>query len=41
LCPPGADHVFGEDQGIHQIGAMSGTIANGLTVELPVPVQTA
>jgi protocatechuate 3,4-dioxygenase beta subunit len=35
------DNVFGEDQGIHQIGAMSGTIASGLTVELPVPVQTA
>ena len=26
---------------IHQIGAMSGTIDSGLTVELPVPVQTA
>ncbi len=35
------DNVFGEDQGIHQIGAMSGSVANGLTVELPVPVQTA
>jgi protocatechuate 3,4-dioxygenase beta subunit len=35
------DNVFGEDQGIHQIGAISGSIASGLTVELPVPVQTA
>ncbi len=36
-----SDMVFGNDGGIHQIGAMSGTIADGLTVELPVPVQTA
>jgi protocatechuate 3,4-dioxygenase beta subunit len=36
-----SDMVFGNDQGIHQIGAMSGTIGSGLTVELPVPVQTA
>jgi protocatechuate 3,4-dioxygenase beta subunit len=35
------DMVFSDDAAIHQIGAMSGTIANGLTVELPVPVQTA
>jgi protocatechuate 3,4-dioxygenase beta subunit len=36
-----SDMVFGNDQGIHQIGAMSGTIDAGLTVELPVPVKTA
>jgi len=36
-----SDMVFGNDQGIHQIGAMSGAIASGLTVELPVPVKTA
>ena len=36
-----SDMVFGNDQGIHQIGAMSGKIGSGLTVELPVPVQTA
>jgi protocatechuate 3,4-dioxygenase beta subunit len=36
-----SDMVFGNDQGIHQIGAMSGTIDSGLTVELPVLVQTA
>ncbi len=35
------DMVFGNDGGIHQIGAISGTISNGLTVELPVPVQTS
>ena len=34
------DNVFGEDEGIHQIGAISGSVASGLTVELPVPVQT-
>ena len=36
-----SDMVFGNDQGIHQIGAMSGTIDSGLTVELPVPVEIA
>jgi protocatechuate 3,4-dioxygenase beta subunit len=36
-----SDMVFGNDQGIHQIGAMSGTIESGLTVELPVAVRTA
>ena len=36
-----SDMVFGNDQGIHQIGAMSGAIASGLTVELPVPVKAA
>ena len=34
------DNVFGDDAGIHQIGAVSGSVADGLTVELPVPVQT-
>jgi protocatechuate 3,4-dioxygenase beta subunit len=36
-----SDMVFGDDSGIHQIGAISGSIADGLTVELPVPVRTA
>jgi protocatechuate 3,4-dioxygenase beta subunit len=36
-----SDMVFGNDGGIHQIGAISGSIADGLTVELPVPVRTA
>jgi protocatechuate 3,4-dioxygenase beta subunit len=35
------DNVFGDDAGIHQIGAITGSVASGLTVELPVPVQTA
>ena len=33
------DGVFGDDGGVHQLGTMSGTIANGLTVELAVPVN--
>jgi protocatechuate 3,4-dioxygenase beta subunit len=36
-----SDMVFGNDGGIHQIGAISGSIADGLTVELAVPVRTA
>jgi protocatechuate 3,4-dioxygenase beta subunit len=35
------DMVFGNDGAIHQIGAISGSIADGLTVELPVPVRTS
>jgi len=35
------DMVFGDDQGIHQIGAISGSGTSGLTVELPVPVRAA
>jgi protocatechuate 3,4-dioxygenase beta subunit len=35
------DNVFGEDNGARQLGTMSGTIADGLTVTLNVPVQTA
>ena len=33
-----SDMVFGEDHGERQIGTMSGSIANGLTVDLAVPV---
>ena len=33
------DGVFGDDGGEHQLGTMSGTVANGLTVELAVPVN--
>ena len=36
-----SDMVFGNDGGIHQIGAISGSIDSGLTVELPVAVRTA
>ncbi len=35
------DMVFRDDAAIHQIGAMSGSIDSGLTVELPVPAQAA
>ena len=40
-CQPRRDNVFGNDGGVHQIGTMSGSIENGLTVTLDVPVQTA
>jgi protocatechuate 3,4-dioxygenase beta subunit len=33
------DMVFGNDGGIHQIGAISGSIDSGLIVELPVAVR--
>jgi len=36
-----SDMVFGNDGGIHQIGAISGSIDSGLTVELPVAVRSA
>jgi len=34
-----SDMVFGEDHGERQIGTMSGSFANGLTVDLSVPVS--
>jgi protocatechuate 3,4-dioxygenase beta subunit len=34
-----SDNVFGDDGGEHQLGTISGTVANGLTVELAVPVN--
>lgn len=33
-----SDNVFGEDGGARQLGTVSGTVADGLTVELSVPV---
>ena len=33
------DKVFGDDGGVHQLGTMTGTVADGLTVELAVPVN--
>ena len=33
------DTVFGDDGGVHELGAMSGAIASGLTVNLSVPVR--
>ena len=35
------DNVFGDDAGIHQVGAIAGSVAAGYTVELPVPVKSA
>jgi protocatechuate 3,4-dioxygenase beta subunit len=35
------DGVFGEDDGERQLGTMSGTIADGLTVDLAVPVGSS
>ena len=34
-----SDMVFGEDGGEHQLGTISGSVADGLTVELAVPVN--
>ena len=36
-----SDMVFGDDGGVHQLGTMSGSVADGLTVELAVPVNGA
>jgi len=36
-----SDMVFGEDDGERQIGSMCGSISNGLTVDLAVPVRAA
>ncbi len=33
------DNVFGEDDGVHQLGTISGDVASGLTVALTVPVR--
>jgi hypothetical protein len=33
------DNVFGDDGGVHELGAISGAIASGLAVDLSVPVQ--
>lgn len=35
------DMVFGDDGGEQQLGTMSGSIADGLTVDLAVPVQSS
>ncbi len=34
-----SDNVFGEDGGAQQLGTISGTVADGLMVDLQVPVQ--
>ena len=33
------DNVFAEDGGATQLGTMSGSVADGLVVELAVPVE--
>jgi protocatechuate 3,4-dioxygenase beta subunit len=33
------DNVFGEDGGVHQLGATSGDVGSGMTVSLAVPVR--
>ena len=35
------DNVFGEDGGERQIGTIGGSVADGLTVHLAVPVLSA
>ena len=34
-----SDKVFADDGGVHQLGTISGSVADGLVVELAVPVQ--
>jgi protocatechuate 3,4-dioxygenase beta subunit len=36
-----SDNVFGDDGGVHELGTISGSVADGLTVALAVPVKTA
>ena len=33
------DNVFGDDGGVHELGTVSGSVADGLTVALAVPVR--
>ena len=35
------DGVFGDDGGVHELGTMTGDVANGMTVTLNVPVRNA
>jgi protocatechuate 3,4-dioxygenase beta subunit len=35
------DGVFGDDGGVRQLGAVTGSIADGLTIDLSVPVRSA
>jgi protocatechuate 3,4-dioxygenase beta subunit len=35
------DNVFGEDDGIHQLGTITGDVSSGMTVTLAVPVRAA
>jgi hypothetical protein len=33
--------AFGDDGGVHELGAISGDVSSGMTVVLAVPVQTS
>jgi hypothetical protein len=33
-----SDNVFGDDGGVHQLGAVTGSLAGGYSVALTVPV---
>jgi hypothetical protein len=35
------DNVFGDDGGVHQLGAVTGSVDEGYVVELVVPVAAA
>jgi protocatechuate 3,4-dioxygenase beta subunit len=35
-----SDNVFGDDGGVHELGTMSGSVQQGLTVDLAVPVNS-
>ncbi len=34
------DNVFGDDGGVHQLGTVTGSVTDGLTIRLAVPVDT-
>jgi len=36
-----SDNVFGDDGGVHQLGKVTGSVAQGFVVELTVPVEAA
>jgi protocatechuate 3,4-dioxygenase beta subunit len=36
-----SDNVFGDDGGVHELGAVTGDVTNGMTVTLNVPVKMA
>ncbi len=36
-----SDNVFGDDGGVHQVGAVTGSVEQGYTVTLTVPVDTS
>ena len=36
-----SDNVFGDDGGVDELGTMTGSVQQGLTVDLAVPVKSA